>query len=102
MSSENFPRVFTPATLARRWECSERHVRNLINSGDLPAWRLGGKLLRITVEAVQAFEATPAVEPAPNMKPEIVPVIPTKPSMRAARLDLGILRPLRGPRKPKE
>ena len=26
----------TPKQLAERWECSERHVRNLINRGELP------------------------------------------------------------------
>lgn len=41
---------FTPATLAREWGCSETHVRNLINRGDLKASRLGLKLLRIRPE----------------------------------------------------
>lgn len=45
------PRVpFTPATLAREWGCSETHVRNLINKGELKASRLGLKLLRIRPE----------------------------------------------------
>ncbi|MGN7750613.1 helix-turn-helix domain-containing protein [Sinorhizobium sp. 22678] len=48
--------VFTPASLAERWECSERHVRNLISSGELPSFRLGGKLLRIRKEDVEKFE----------------------------------------------
>src|SRR5690242_2667372 len=48
--------VFTPAKLAMRWECSERHVRNLISSGQLPCFRLGGKLLRIKQEDVERFE----------------------------------------------
>lgn len=50
------PVVFTPATLAKRWDCSEQHVRNLINRGELPSFRLGGKLLRIRGEDVEAFE----------------------------------------------
>ena len=41
---------FTPATLAREWACSEKHVRNLINRGELRASRLGEKLLRIRPE----------------------------------------------------
>lgn len=50
------PAVLTPAMLAERWDCSERHVRNMITSGELPAFRLGGKLLRIRREDVEAFE----------------------------------------------
>src|SRR5262249_31097023 len=48
--------IYTPATLAREWRCSERHIRNLISNGKLSAFRLGGKLLRITAEAVGDFE----------------------------------------------
>jgi excisionase family DNA binding protein len=50
------PSVFTPASLSQRWECSERHVRNLILSGQLPSFRVGGKLLRIRREDVERFE----------------------------------------------
>ena len=48
--------VFTPATLAERWACSERKVRLMIDSGALPAFRLDGKLLRIRMADVEAFE----------------------------------------------
>jgi excisionase family DNA binding protein len=48
--------VYTPASLAERWECSQRHVRNMIASGSLPAFRLGGVLLRIRAEDVERFE----------------------------------------------
>ncbi|EXL09597.1 excisionase [Aquamicrobium defluvii] len=48
--------VYTPAMLAERWACSERHVRNMIDRGELVAFRLGGKLLRIRGEYVEAFE----------------------------------------------
>ncbi|TKB20449.1 MAG: helix-turn-helix domain-containing protein [Mesorhizobium sp.] len=54
--SMNFPNVYTPAMLADRWACSERHVRNMIGSGELPAFRLAGKLLRIRREDVERFE----------------------------------------------
>lgn len=47
---------FTPKSLADHWECSERHIRKLIASGELPAFRLGGKLLRIKPEDVERFE----------------------------------------------
>jgi len=48
--------VYTPAALAREWECSERHIRNLVAAGQLRAFRLGGKLLRITAEAAEDFQ----------------------------------------------
>ncbi|WP_182421993.1 helix-turn-helix domain-containing protein [Aureimonas sp. ME7] len=48
--------VFTPRTLAARWECSEQHIRNMLDRGELPAFRLGGKLLRIRGDDVEAFE----------------------------------------------
>ncbi len=49
-------RVYTPATLAQRWMCSERHIRNMIERGDLKAFLLGGKLLRISAEEVEDYE----------------------------------------------
>ena len=49
-------RAFSPRTLAKRWMCSEHHIRNLGVSGELPGWRAGGKLLRISREAVEAYE----------------------------------------------
>ena len=48
--------VYTPAALAREWSCSERHIRNLVAAGQLRAFRLGGKLLRITAEAAEDFQ----------------------------------------------
>jgi excisionase family DNA binding protein len=53
---DDFPRVFTPRTLAEHWECSDKHVRNLISSGQLPAFRLGEKLVRILRADVEQFE----------------------------------------------
>ena len=50
------PSTFTPKMLAERWACSERHIRNLIASGNLPCIRLGGKLVRITSEVVIEYE----------------------------------------------
>lgn len=58
--------LFTPATLAKRWECSERHVRNLIKSGQVKAFQLGGKLFRIRQSEVEAFESrSMAISPTP-------------------------------------
>jgi len=50
------PEIYTPATLAHEWQCSERHIRNLISTGQIEAFRLGGKLLRIARQAVEEFE----------------------------------------------
>jgi len=49
-------RALTPQQLADRWQCSESHVRNMVRRGELPAMRLGGKLLRFRLEDVEEFE----------------------------------------------
>jgi excisionase family DNA binding protein len=48
--------VLTPRAVADRWHCSERHVRNLVREGQLRAFRLGGRLLRIPEDAVREIE----------------------------------------------
>ena len=51
------PSVMRTVDLARRWQCSERHVRNLISHrSSCHAFRLGGKLLRVPIAAVERFE----------------------------------------------
>lgn len=55
--TEGAPHVFTPRTLAARWHCSERHVRNMIDRGEIRYFRLGGKLLRIPADAVDEIES---------------------------------------------
>ena len=49
------PNVYSPRTLANSWGCSERHIRNLINNGQLRAFRVG-KLLRIEPKAVEDYQ----------------------------------------------
>lgn len=49
------PTVFSPATLAARWDCSERHIRNMISTGKLPHFKVG-TLLRIKREDVEKIE----------------------------------------------
>jgi excisionase family DNA binding protein len=49
------PKVFTPKTLAKEWGCSDHHIRTLIHRGELRAFKLGGKLLRIRAEDVEEF-----------------------------------------------
>ncbi|MBY2932501.1 helix-turn-helix domain-containing protein [Rhizobium leguminosarum] len=60
-------RPFTPKRLAERWLCSERHVRNMLTRGDLPFFRLGGKLIRIKMDDVEEFERNGA-ERVSNVK----------------------------------
>ncbi|WP_121068292.1 helix-turn-helix domain-containing protein [Chachezhania antarctica] len=49
-------RPYTPEQLAVRWDCSAETVRAMIRSGSLPAFRVGGKLLRIARQTVEDFE----------------------------------------------
>ncbi len=46
----------TPAALADRWGVSSSFVYNLLNSGTLPGFKLGGKLWRIKPSDVEAYE----------------------------------------------
>jgi excisionase family DNA binding protein len=46
----------TPRDVAKRWQCSERHVRNVLRKGTLRYFKLGEKLVRIPVEAVEEYE----------------------------------------------
>ncbi|RMF00181.1 MAG: DNA-binding protein [Alphaproteobacteria bacterium] len=50
------PPPYTPKTLAKRWGCSVSHVYDLIHRGELDHFRLGAKLYRIPVDAVERFE----------------------------------------------
>lgn len=56
-------RPFTPSMLAERWQCSERHIRNLIASGDLRAFKVGDKLVRIAMDVIEEFERRSFSEP---------------------------------------
>lgn len=87
-SDEILP-VYTPATLSKRWQCSERHVRNMIEHGELPAFRLGGKLMRIRGDEVLKIELQGTAEALLDVPLGAIeqPVIPTK-RPRAIRLDL--------------
>ena len=54
--------VMRTVDVAARWRCSERHVRALISTGQLPAFRLGGKLLRVPIAAIEAFEQCQTIQ----------------------------------------
>ena len=44
--------IYSPQQLAQEWGCSVRHIRDLINRGELTAFRAGKKIFRIPAEAV--------------------------------------------------
>jgi excisionase family DNA binding protein len=48
--------VFSVSTLAQHWDCGTDTIYSLIKSGDLPAFKLGGKLLRIRADDVERYE----------------------------------------------
>ena len=52
-AAEKMPRAYSASSLAELWGCSERHIRNMVADGRLRGFRLGGKLLRIPVDAVE-------------------------------------------------
>lgn len=85
--------IYTPPMLAKRWGCSERHIRNLINEGKLGCFRLGGKLVRIRHSDVEAAEKAFAEDaPVPDETPSKDPAneIMTRArvnGLRAKRLD---------------
>lgn len=48
--------VYSVASLAEHWGCGTDTVYSLIHSGDLKAFKLGGKLFRIRADEVERFE----------------------------------------------
>lgn len=57
-------RAYTPEMLAERWLCTAQNVRNLINSGALPAFRIGKRRFRVPASAVEEFERCPTTRSA--------------------------------------
>lgn len=49
-------RVYSVASLAEHWDCGTDTVYALVRSGELPAFKLGGKLLRIRADEVERYE----------------------------------------------
>jgi len=54
--------LYTPDTLAERWGCSGKQVRNMILAGKLRAFRIGERLIRIPAAAVEEFEACQTID----------------------------------------
>ncbi len=84
------PLAYTPETLAVRWGCSGKHVRNLIAAGELAHLRLGGKLMRIPAEAVRTFERQQSI------RSDGAPAGPASevPAKRAVKHDAALARAL--------
>lgn len=49
-------RPFTVARLAEHWQVSDTFVYDEIKAGRLEAFRLGGKLIRVSAKAVVEYE----------------------------------------------
>lgn len=64
--------AYRPEDVAKLWGCSSRQIRNMINSGQLEAFRVG-KLLRITPAAVEEYERrnTVSVNSEENTAPSV-------------------------------
>jgi excisionase family DNA binding protein len=54
-------RPYSPKSLAERWGCSAKHIRDLCDDRALPFFRCG-RLIRIRSDAVDAFERGTACE----------------------------------------
>jgi excisionase family DNA binding protein len=77
------PKSFSPDNLAARWDCSAQHIRDLVQRGQLPAFRVG-RLIRIPAEAVLAVERGAAVAPRPTEPPrEITKIVGLPPKDRS-------------------
>jgi excisionase family DNA binding protein len=48
--------VYSVASLAEHWHCGTDTVYSLIHAGELRAFKLGGKLMRIRADEVERFE----------------------------------------------
>lgn len=48
--------VYSVATLAEHWGCGADTIYSLIRGGELRAFKVGGKLLRIRADEVERFE----------------------------------------------
>ena len=72
-------KVYTPKTLAERWQCSDRTVHEMCNSGELRAFRVG-RMFRIRAEDVEAYEKgeAPAAAPPEPAPPKLVRLAPPK------------------------
>ena len=54
-SDRSAPPFHTVAQVARRWDCSQKHVRRLIEKGDLVAHKFGN-LQRVSDDDLRRYE----------------------------------------------
>lgn len=83
----SLPRVMTPKMVAEVWFCSETHVRKLIASGELRAFKVGNSLWRVLGTEVEKFERRHLVSPQARREPGGEDPEPNEPQARATRLD---------------
>lgn len=86
--------VYSVATLAERWGCGPDTIYSLIRSGDITAFKLGGKLLRIRADEVERYECQNI---ASNGSGENLPSSGTK---EADATDIRLERLIERPRRP--
>ena len=70
--------VFSVTSLAHYWECGPDTVYALIHSGELQAFRLGGKLLRIRGDEVDRYECrmtTPSKDTEISLRSSGTPMV---------------------------
>ena len=51
--------IYTVPALAAKWGVSTTFIYGLLQSGELPGFKLGGKLWRIRSDDVEAYECRP-------------------------------------------
>jgi hypothetical protein len=56
----DIPKAWSVKRLAAAWDCSPRHIYDLIDAGQLKAFAIGEKSLRITDEEKRRCESKPA------------------------------------------
>ncbi len=66
--------VYDVTTLAERWGCSKDTIRSMLRRGELPSFKLGGKLDRIRADEVEKYEcrnipSNDTGEPSPSSGP---------------------------------
>ena len=89
------PPVYSVASLAEHWGCGTDTVYALIRSGDLPAFKVGGKLLRIRGAEVERYECrtnTPSNDTAACS--------PSSGTKREDATDIRLERLIERPRRP--
>jgi excisionase family DNA binding protein len=57
------PAWLSVAQLGRRWQLDRRTIYKFINSGILPAWKVGSHLYRVSVANILRVEAKYALQP---------------------------------------